>query len=183
MKGWIVKHKKNVCRGPGVTGEGLGPSVPSPPSRDPTRTPGGTSSCNGRQVKTIKRQRHRDRSRGCRFWTRGSSEPAGHGTKRKRVLKRKANPSQPGLLLRSPLLAASLSPAYSGEKRRADLLRISSPSLSVPQRRSFKSKLMKRGCGKAELEISLSGTRKEREMEREAEEERGGGRREREMER
>lgn len=35
VRGWIVKHKTNVCSGPGVTGEGPWlphlPAVPRPP--------------------------------------------------------------------------------------------------------------------------------------------------------
>lgn len=58
----------------------------------------------------------------------------------------------------------------------ADLLRISYPSLGVPQHGSFKSKIMKRDCGEADLEISLLGTRKERERGRGREGEREGER-------
>ena len=61
--------------------------------------------------------RQRCRSRGCRLWTDGASESAGHGTKKKKkVLNRKANPSW-GAGLPSPLLAESRSPAYSGKRR------------------------------------------------------------------
>lgn len=99
--------------------------------------------------------------------------------KRKRVFKEKQ--AHPGLLLRAPptpisALSIALLSLLWKKGAGADLLRISYPSLGVPQHGSFKSKIMKRDCGEADLEISLLGTRKERERGRGREGEREGER-------
>jgi hypothetical protein len=58
-------------------------------------------------------------------------------------------------------------PCSPGEtEAQANLFRISYPSLGVPQCRNFKSKNIRQDCSEADLEISLLGTRKERERKR-----------------